>query len=271
MSERLLTFAHISDTHISNDPEYTTSIAEYKPNLGAKALVKALRALPFELDFILHTGDVIYDPHESAYQTAKEIFAPLADTPIYYLAGNHDHNDGLQRQLMGRNADDVIPNFHYEFEVNGVQIICLDSNGPAEPPAGYVTDDQLEWLEILCTADDDRPLIVAIHHNPLSVGVPWLDDWMKITNGLDLHNVIKKAQSRLVGVFHGHIHQNTSVYRDGVMYSSTTGSWTQLAGYPGMTDTTVDTEAKPGFSVVTVSLNQSFIRRYLFDVSSSRP
>jgi len=270
MSDTLLTFVHISDTHISPDSDYSQSYADYPPLEGAKALVDSLQALPFDVDFILHTGDVIYDPHESVYKTAKDIFSAL-NTPIYYIAGNHDHNDGLQRQLMGRKPSEVIPNLHYEVEVNGVQLICMDSNGPAEPPSGYVTDAQLEWLDALCTANDERPLVIAIHHNPLAVDVPWLDDWMKIINGEAFHEIVKKARSRLVGVFHGHIHQNTTVYRDGVLYSSTVSPWVQFHSYRGMTDTTPDTGARPGYSVVMVKPNQSFIRRYWFDVPSLRP
>lgn len=266
MRDTLLTFVHISDTHISADPNYSIPEAGHTSWQGAKALVANLKSLPFEVDFILHTGDVIYDPDESAYAAAKELFAAL-DTPIYYIAGNHDHNDGIQRHLLERDESSIIPNLHYEFELNGVQIICLDSNGPVEDPAGYVTHDQLEWLESLCAADDHRPLMIAIHHNPVEMGIPWLDNMMKITNGLTLHNIIKKANERLVGVFYGHIHQSTITYRDGVMYSSAASSWRQFAGYPGMIDPSTDKDARPGFSVVMVKPFQSFVRRYCFDVT----
>lgn len=264
MSDTLLTFIHISDTHLNPDPEYI-GYGEYPPLAGTQALIQSLQQLPFQADLILHTGDVIYDPVESAYTKVKELFAPF-EMPIYYIAGNHDDNDGLQRQLM---AQDAMPYLHYEFEVNGVQFICVDSNGPAEVPAGYVTKEQLAWLDELCTADDDRPLVIAIHHNPIPVDVPWLDDWMRITNGLDFHHIVKKARERLVGVFHGHIHQNTTVYREGIMYSSVASSWTQLHSYVGMTETTPDKGARPGYSVVSIQPQQSFIRRYWFDVPSA--
>lgn len=267
MSDTLLTFIHISDTHLNPDLDYTKPYADYTPIEGARELVKSIQKLPFQADFILHTGDVVYDPDDSAYEAVKEVFAPI-DMPIYYIAGNHDDNDGLQHHLMGRTDEEIIPNLHYEFEINGVQVICVDSNGPAEVPAGNVTDVQLEWLDKLCTADDDRPLIVAIHHNPIPVDVPWLDDWMRITNGLDFHNIVKKASSRLVGVFHGHIHQQSTVYREGVMYCAAASPWTQFHSYIGMTETTSDTGARPGYSVVTVKKDQSFVRRYWFDVPS---
>jgi len=267
MPDNLLTFIHISDTHLNPDPNYTKDYADYTPIEGATALIEHLQTLTFPIDFILHTGDVVYDPDDNAYAAVKDVFAPI-DIPIHYIAGNHDDNNGLQRHLMGRADEEIIPNLHYEFEVNGVQVICVDSNGPAEVPAGYVPDEQLDWLDTLCTADDNRPLVIAVHHNPVPVGVPWLDNWMRITNGLDFHNIVKRASSRLVGVFHGHIHQQTTVYREGVMYSAAASPWTQFHSYPQMTHTTSDDNARPGYSVVTVQKGQSFVRRYWFDVPS---
>lgn len=268
MSDTLLTFIHISDTHINPDESYIKPYATYTPVIGTRALVESIRNLPFKADFILHTGDVIYDPHESAYATVKELFCPI-DIPIHYLAGNHDHNDGLQRHLMGRSDDDIVPNLHYEIEVSGVQIVFVDSNGPATPPAGFVTQKQLDWLDSICSVQDDRPLIVAVHHNPVDVDIPWLDNAMRITNGLDVHNVIKKARSRLVGVFHGHIHESTTVYRDGIMYSAAASPWAHFITYPGVTETIQDVGARPGYSVVMVKPNQSFTRRYWFEVPQS--
>ena len=53
MSETLLRFVHISDTHFNPDPEYIKSYAQYTPLPGAQALVEAVNALPFQPDFIL--------------------------------------------------------------------------------------------------------------------------------------------------------------------------------------------------------------------------
>ncbi len=62
MSEILLTFVHISDTHISQHPSYNTDFGEVTTLVGVKALVEQLNNLPFEPDFVLHTGDVAYNP-----------------------------------------------------------------------------------------------------------------------------------------------------------------------------------------------------------------
>lgn len=267
MSQTLLTFVHISDTHISADPEYGRHYAAHSTQQGAQALVQQINALPFQPDFVLHTGDVAYDPDESAYEAARAILSQIR-CPVYYVAGNHDDSAALQRALLGR-AEAALP-FHYEFEVNGVQIICLDSNGPAEPPRGYVLEEQLDWLEDRCAAPDERPLLVAVHHNALPVAIPWLDDYMRITNGAALGAALARARGRLRGVFFGHVHQNLTIFRDGVLYSSALSSWNQFHAWPGQVDTIADAASTPGFSVVTLTREQTYIRHCHFRVAPDR-
>ena len=67
MSEVMLRFIHISDTHIHPDPNYTKDYADITSYAGAKALVEQVNNVPFEPDFVLHTGDVAYDPDPEAY------------------------------------------------------------------------------------------------------------------------------------------------------------------------------------------------------------
>lgn len=266
MTDILLRFVHITDTHISADPDFDSPT--YHPSAGARALVKAVNALPFKPDFVMHTGDVA---DATSYQLAREIFASL-ESPIYYVRGNTDEVEALQRTLMGR-TEVKTPYFYYEFEVNGVQIVCLDSNGPVQPPAGYIDSEQLAWLEGICSAQDSRPLLVMLHHNLIKIGdVPLLDDWARVTNGDEVHKILLKARERLRGVFYGHIHQPLDNYRDGILYSVALSSWYQFYAWPGsdyaVTGIPMDNETPPGFSVVTISRESTTIRRHVFRVEA---
>ncbi len=265
MSETLLRFVQITDTHISADPHYNSEGARHTPLMGAKALVHALNSLPFTPDFVLHTGDVAFDPDESAYQTAKEVLGEIK-YPVYYLPGNHDHIEPLQRIMLG-STQPKTP-FDYEFEVNGVQMICMDSNRPAPPYRGKVSDAQLAWLDGLCSADDTRPLIVALHHPVLPMGAPAWDGIMNLLDGEAFHGVLLKAKERLRGVFAGHVHQNTDIVRDGIPYFTGLSSWYQMENYPDQEELTRETYAEPGFSVVLVTREQIYVRRHTFMVDA---
>lgn len=263
MPEPLLRFVHISDTHINPDPAYSAYGLPYTVHVAARALVRQIQNLPFAPDFVLHTGDVVYDPDPDAYAAARDILSGIP-YPVYYVTGNHDQPAALQRFLLG--SSDILAPFNYTVDVKGVQLVVVDSNGPAQFPAGFVTEPQLAWLEGLCSAPDDRPLVVAVHHNVLPVGVPWLDDYMRITNGEDFHAALLPARHRLRGVFFGHVHQDLTLARDGILYTSVLSSWSQLHAWPGQTDTVVDESAQPGFNVVTLTRDQTYIRRHQFSV-----
>jgi len=264
MSSALLNFVHISDTHIHPSEDYIKSYADYTPRIGAEALVKAINDLPVAPDFVLHTGDVAYDPDPEAYTAVVDILSQI-QCPIHYLAGNHDEATALQQIVMGRGESDTLTPLHFDFEHGGVQFVGVDSNGPAEPPAGFIIESQLDWLDGICSADDERPLVIATHHNPVHGHIPWLENWMGIQNADDLHRILLKAKERLLGVFFGHIHQNVHVMQDGILYTAAASSWCQFGAYPNMTDTISDEAAKPGFSFVSVFPEQLFIRRYWFD------
>lgn len=261
MTEALLRFVHISDTHIHADPDYAPDWASVPPVRSAHRLVEEINALPFTPDFVLHTGDVAYDPDPAAYARARDILTGIR-FPVYYLAGNHDDGTMLQRDFLG--IDQPAATFDYSFDINGVQVVCIDSNGPAEPPAGYVRPAQLAWLVSICESADPRPLVVAVHHNALPTGIPWLDDYMGMTNGETFHRALMPARHRLRGVFFGHIHQNVQVMRDGILYCSVLSAWYQLHAWPGQTGTAHDDDAEPGFNVVTITRDQTFIRHHRY-------
>ena len=261
MSDILLRFIHISDTHISHEPGYGAADGRYHPRLGAEALVDQINNLPFTPDFVLHTGDVAYDPIPEAYETARDILSRIR-FPVHTLAGNHDDAEMLQRVFLQR--DTVQPTWHYDFETNGVHVICLDSTGPAAHPSGTVSDEQLAWLANICQSDDPRPIVVGVHHNVSASGSPWLDEYMRMENGEALHQTLLPARHRLRGVFFGHIHQPSQTLRDSILYSSVLSSWYQIHSWPGQTRTTLEPDAEPGFSVVTVTADQTHIRCHRF-------
>ena len=263
MSETLLRFIQISDTHISADPHYNQDGAMHTPLVGAKSLVHQINALPFTPDFVLHTGDVAYNPDETAYPVAREIQSAI-QVPIYYLVGNHDDSSALQRIMVG--TSETKTPFDYEFVVNGVQIVALDSNRKAQNWCGRVSDEQLAWLEAITHAKDDRPLIVTLHHPVLPMGSVFWDEWMHLENGEEFHKALLPARDRLRGVFSGHVHQNTDITRDGITYVTAKSSWYQIHNYPNQEKPEPDRFADPGFSIVAVTREQTYVRRCTFRV-----
>jgi 3',5'-cyclic AMP phosphodiesterase CpdA len=264
----MLTFVHLSDSHLHPDRSYSKRYSRLSPLAGAEAVVRAIQALPVRPAFVLHTGDVTNDLKGADNVLVRRVFDPLG-LPMYYLAGNHDDSEALQRVVMGTDA--LKRYLYYDFEAQGVQMACLDSNGkttdegqPVPEPGGYLPAEQLDWLRAIAQADDARPLIVAVHHNPIASGIPWMDGWMRLLNGEALHEALLPARHRLRVVLFGHIHMPLDIVRDGILYSAAASTWCQFQGYPGVAqdDVVEDKESPIGFSLVHVHAGGVTIRRH---------
>ncbi len=285
MSEILLTFVHISDTHFEpavrldqktayGSPrmvEFFQKLSALGVDLGAahrasvsaevanQALVDAVNALPFPIDFVLHTGDVMTDAADASQYGAVQSIMQSFRAPVYYLRGNHDHSDGL-RTLMPpiETAKDTLD---YVIEHNGVRVVCVDSATNGVDHGGRLSDDQLEWLSAQLAAEPEKPLLAAIHHPPLLLGSDMMD-FFGVTNGAQVHDVFKSAAPRLQGVFFGHIHQVVDMVRDGVYYSCVQSPISQPVLIPGgLNAQGLHHEPNPGFTLVVVTAEQTYFRR----------
>ncbi len=267
MSNILLRFAHISDTHIEPEagarerrmaslerikgltvfPDFVMSAVMDHEKLhlsdalpfpsavaASTALVEELNQL--SLDFVLHTGDIVNHGTPDEYAETARIFAEL-NHPIYYAAGNHDKVENLYAGLLDKPA--VKEPLDYSFAVNNVQMVVLDSATNGEGIQWRVSPQQLEWLRTQIAADDPRPLIVAIHHPPVKINVDWLDFFI-VTNWEEIQATLEEAGPRLRAVLSGHVHLPIDCYRNGVLYSIVPEVYSLIPGYSVITVTTDD-------------------------------
>jgi Icc protein len=221
-------------------------------------MVAYLNNLPFEPDFVLHTGDVSYNPDTVAYQKAQAILGDLR-YPVYYVRGNHDDAAMMRRYLP--NLPHGTGRLDYDFRVGDYHIVVLDTFGNTDTPTqGFIQPSQLGWLAETLNHSTAGSIILALHHLAVETGVPVLDQKMIITNHEALFEVISPHHDRLRGVFYGHIHRATVAHRNGILLSSAPAVWFQLVHWPD--DTSVfegDREALPGFNIVTINHQQIWV------------
>lgn len=262
MPKPLLTFVHLSDTHIHTDPDHTNSHTDFSSRYPVQRLIETVNSLPMDIDFVMHTGDITHHPETPEhYHEARKILSTI-EKPVYYVPGNHDNVAMFQHDFLGMADDKVTPHLDYEFEVNGVQMIMLDSHISPDKPNnhnGMLDGEQLQWLAELCAKDDDRPLVVGLHHHPIPMGAPWLDT-LVLANGDALHAILLQARDRLRGVFYGHIHESVVTVRDGISYYSVQSGWFQTRTWHGAASPEKDNLQEPGFNVVTLTDRDTFIR-----------
>ena len=261
VTEKLLTFAHISDTHLHHDVTYTNKHIDYPALPAVRRLVAYLNAFDAPIDFVLHTGDVAHylnAPEE--YYAIREMLKDIA-YPVRYMPGNHDHVLWFQSHFLQLEPHDITVTYDRNFEVNGVQFIMLDSTRPKEEEtaSGMVSDEQLAWLDALCSADDSRPLVVTTHHQVIPTQAPWVDN-IRLINGDAVHEILLKAKHRLRGVFYGHIHESLVTVRDGISYYSAPSGWYQTQTYHAQEKPSLGFIPNNGFNLVTLTAKDTFVR-----------
>lgn len=262
LPERLLTFVHISDTHIHADPDYTGRHVDFSSRLSVQKLIDTINQLEMPIDFVLHTGDITQHPDTAEhYHIARDILSQI-NYPVYYIPGNHDDVAMLQKEFLGLPDEQIKAYYDYQFDVNGVQIVMMDSHAPVDKPDnhnGFLADEQLTWLDEICSADDTRPLVIGIHHHALPLETPWLDG-IVLENGADFHQIVQKAKTRLRGIFYGHIHESVVTIRDGISYYSVPSGWFQTRTWYAAGEPARDYIDNPGFNLVTLTETDTFVR-----------
>ena len=182
----------------------------------------------YDLDFVLHTGDSVYNAFEEsgpaeAFATKYfKMFAPLMlELPIFTVLGNHDFDQPARsngrpyfvRAFPGF-ADPSIPQSAlgtwYAVERSGIQFIMLDSNSFH---GGGGRAEQTAWLEERLEDPNFRFSIPVFHTPPYTSGLHRNDGQAL---GLDWGPLFETAGVPLV--FSGHDHNYERIERNGVTY-----------------------------------------------------
>lgn len=144
--------AHLSDTHFdghARNAARTQQVLDY------------LHALPGRVDAIVVTGDITDNglPEELA-QAQAVLQSPI---PLYTCPGNHD---GYQGHAEPHNA---------VHDLGGVTLVLCDSVIERRDD-GRFSDQTLDWLAgALAAAPDEKPVLIAFHHPPVSIGHELID------------------------------------------------------------------------------------------------
>lgn len=266
-------FIHISDTHLGPDRDYEAW--GRKPYGSLSTLLTAIKAVPAQPDFIIHTGDVASGKgavlgEPASYRLAEELLGSL-DPPLYYAGGNHDDpSEVLQLKMGDKTAvfERDEPIVSYAFKVASERFVVLHTQGPHEEvgAGGLMPPGQLAFLEEQF-ASGDR-VTVFLHHCPVDLDSDWFrDHGVYMRDGQALHDALLPHRDRLRGVFFGHIHRAVQVVRDGIHYSSVGTTYCGLNYWPHVSETDTDTEGPLPYNFVTLTDDATIVKEYTVNVA----
>jgi 3',5'-cyclic AMP phosphodiesterase CpdA len=194
---RTFLLAQLSDPHIGAE------WAEGDPVARLAAAVESIRALRPLPDAVLVSGDLVDNATDAEYEQVCELLAPLG-APLYVLPGNHDDRRALRRHfgVPGANGEPV----QYAVDLGPLRLVALDTTRPGEDP-GALDAERLAWLDAELATRPGVPTLVAMHHPPLSTGVPvWDELGLPAADRSALAEVVERHRQvrRLVA---GHVHR----------------------------------------------------------------
>jgi 3',5'-cyclic-AMP phosphodiesterase len=186
-----------------SDPHIGATWAPGDPVAGLAAAVALVHALEPGPSAVLLSGDLADHAADDEYERIRDLLDPL-HAPLYVLAGNHDDRGALRRHfgVPGTGEEPV----QYAVELGPLRLVVLDTTRPGHDD-GELDADRLAWLDAELAAAPETPTLLAMHHPPVSTGIPAMDriglplaDRHALGRTVERHPQVR----RLVA---GHLHQ----------------------------------------------------------------
>jgi Icc protein len=237
----------ITDTHIAAEPGPQFDGVDTTATLAS--VLDAIRARRHAPDLVLLTGDLVDEPSAAAYGRLRNQLSGLP-FPVACLPGNHDDPALLRREMRAANVS--IPG---TVETESWRIVLLDDWIP-ESSNGRLAATELRRLEAALREAAGRAVLVAVHHAPVPVGSPWMDE-MGMENPEELFAVLDRFDN-VRALVCGHIHQEFESRRNNVTLLGTPSTCVQFR--QGATDYLID-PSPPGYRELLLRPDGSFSSR----------
>jgi 3',5'-cyclic AMP phosphodiesterase CpdA len=178
-----------------------------------------------DADFCLLTGDLADAGGDAAYASLAEALRRLP-MPAHLLPGNHDSRAALRRHFL-QLANNDGGFMQAALATPGGYFLLLDTVEPGAPWGSYCIQRR-EWLAQQLAAAGDRPLYVAMHHPPLALGIPSMDQFA-LRDAEAFCSVIAPHRTRIRHLFFGHLHRPIGGSWRGIPFSCTSSPNHQVA------------------------------------------
>lgn len=232
----------ISDMHLFAQPQGALRGVATLDSLRA-VLAHAL-AGGEHYDALLVTGDIVHD-EPGGYRHFRTVMVETG-LPVYCLVGNHDVPAALPAAVAGT----AIRIGGY-VDLGRWRLVLLDSSVPGQAH-GRLSSTELERLQMAIRSAEDRHILIAVHHHPVSHDSRWLDS-------VDLHNAddlfaLTDRCSNVRAIVWGHVHQEFDALRKGVRLLAVPSTSAQFL--PHSDQFAID-PAQPGYRRLTLRADGS--------------
>ena len=213
----------LSDLHLPRTPG--GELFGSSPLARLNVAIDCILADHADATFCLLTGDLADAGSDEAYATLAAALQRLP-MPAHLLPGNHDSREALRRnfpQLPGNDGGFV----QSALDTPAGRFLLLDTVQAGAPWGSYCRERQ-EWLAWQLAAAGDLPLYFAMHHPPMALGIPSMDQFA-LRDADALWSLITPYKSQIRHLFFGHLHRPIGGSWRGIPFSCASSPNHQVA------------------------------------------
>jgi len=204
----------INDLHIAKPGEFTHGVNVRENFIN---ILEKIRGIP--ADLLVINGDLCFSVGEQEiYNWIKEQLSSLP-FDVAVTSGNHD-DPVLLAAAFGKQAHLREEEFYYYEKFQDQHLIFLDTT------KGTISRQQLTWLEEQLNTIPFEAFIF-MHHPPVKVGVPYMDDQHSLRNMSDVQEVLLNFSGNAY-VFSGHYHVEKVVQLENITLMVTPSCFFQI-------------------------------------------
>ena len=203
-------FIHISDLHADVSP-----ICGIDPFERLAQCCRHIRRYCPQAAFVVVTGDVANQGDVASYIHVRGELAEL-DLPVFLVPGNHDRPEAMRLIFSQRENCNLVPGTWLTKKAtteNG-DLLFLNSHMDGTD-AGWLDAGELQFLATELGKEDDRPVLLFLHHQPFMSGIACMDN-LGLQNARELLAVIRAGKRKVAGIFCGHLHRSIAGSWDGI-------------------------------------------------------
>ena len=187
-----------------SDPHFVQEglVLGHDPRIRLQAAVDHINKHHADAHMCVISGDMVNRGTQADYEGVEAKLSGLA-VPYFPMMGNHDNRD-LFRLLLPLPDNGMETFIQYEVMTPEALVICLDTHKTGSD-AGEFCRSRREWLLDRLHNAGDTPVLLFMHHPPMTLGLP-MQDTENMENGQPFIELISHLEC-VKYMFIGHVHR----------------------------------------------------------------
>lgn len=253
----------ITDLHLVADGQELFGL---DPRLRLRACIADINAHHRDAELCVITGDLTHYGDEASYGVLREELSCL-ELPWQLLIGNHDNRQNFRHSFpeMPVDAHGFVQT---SWESPEGRILFLDSLEQGLHSGSYC-ERRLAWLESQLSDLDDRPVHIFMHHPPVRIGFPSLDN-VGLMQREVFEALLRKYQANVRHVFFGHVHRPVSISWNGIGCTAIRGTAHQCWFDLKVQEQPLGSHEAPAYGVIIIDGDSTIIHAHDFLDQSRR-